>query len=96
MVNLDSITKVFNLNTPKENLVLDNISSQIDDGDFITVIGSNGAGKSTMLNAIAGVFPLNKGKIILDGQTLQTLQNINGLLYWPSVSKILCLAHHPQ
>ena len=73
MVNLDSITKVFNLNTPNENVVLDNISLQIDDGGFITVIGSNGAGKSTMLNAIAGVFPLNKGKIILDGQNITDL-----------------------
>ena len=42
-------------------------SASIHDGDFVTVIGGNGAGKSTMLNAVAGVWPLDSGKIIIDG-----------------------------
>ena len=45
----------------------------LEDGDFVTVIGGNGAGKSTMLNLIAGVFPVDSGKIILNGL------NLNGL-----------------
>ena len=43
------------------------VSFTLDDGDFCTVIGSNGAGKSTTLNAIAGVFPIDSGSIKIDG-----------------------------
>ena len=43
------------------------VSLHLDPGDFVTVIGGNGAGKSTMLNAVAGVWPLDSGKIIIDG-----------------------------
>ena len=42
----------------------------LEDGDFVTVIGGNGAGKSTMLNAVAGVWPVDMGKIIIDGKDI--------------------------
>ena len=45
----------------------------MDDGDFVTIIGGNGAGKSTMLNMIAGVYPIDSGRIILDGKDISTL-----------------------
>ncbi|MDD4569297.1 MAG: ATP-binding cassette domain-containing protein [Tepidanaerobacteraceae bacterium] len=73
MVILDHIQKIFHQDTPNENQALNNLSLKIEDGDFITVIGSNGAGKSTMLNAMAGVFPINKGKIVLDGKDITNL-----------------------
>lgn len=73
MVILDNIQKIFHRNTPNENHVLNSLSLEIPDGDFITVIGSNGAGKSTMLNAIAGVYPIDGGKIILNGQNITNL-----------------------
>lgn len=73
MVTLDNVEKIFNPNTPSENHVLDKLTLKIEEGDFVTVIGGNGAGKSTMLNAIAGVFPIDSGKIILDGTDITNL-----------------------
>ena len=73
MVILDHIQKIFHRNTPNENQALDDVSLKIKEGDFVTVIGSNGAGKSTMLNAIAGVYPIDGGKIILDDVDITSL-----------------------
>ncbi len=67
MVEIKNVTKVFNPGTVNEKLALDGLSLKLDDGDFVTVIGGNGAGKSTMLNAIAGVWPVDAGQIIIDG-----------------------------
>lgn len=68
MVILENVQKIFHKNTPNENHALVDLSLEIQDGDFITVIGSNGAGKSTMLNAIAGVFPIDGGRIVQIGR----------------------------
>ncbi|WP_422443686.1 ABC transporter ATP-binding protein [Thermoanaerobacterium sp. DL9XJH110] len=73
MLTLKNISKTFNPNTPNENRVFDGLSLQVEEGDFITIIGSNGAGKSTLLNAIAGVFPVDDGQILLDGKDITTL-----------------------
>lgn len=67
MLELKNISKTFNKGTINAKLALDDISLTLKDEDFITVIGGNGAGKSTMLNAIAGIFPIDKGQIICDG-----------------------------
>ena len=67
MLEIKNVTKVFNPGTVNEKLALDNFSLTLEDGDFVTVIGGNGAGKSTMMNAIAGVWPVDEGKIIIDG-----------------------------
>lgn len=66
MLKLENISKTFEANTINEKKALDNISLTLNDGDFVTVIGSNGAGKSTFLNAIAGVFSVDTGKIFID------------------------------
>jgi len=73
MLLLENLSKTFNPGTPNENRVFNGLSLNVEDGDFITVIGSNGAGKSTMLNAIAGVFPIDGGKIHLDGKDITSL-----------------------
>lgn len=67
MLELKNVTKVFNPGTVNEKLALDNFSLTLTDGDFVTVIGGNGAGKSTMMNAIAGVWPVDAGQILIDG-----------------------------
>ena len=67
MREIKNVTKIFNPGTVNEKLALDNFSLTLEDGDFVTVIGGNGAGKSTMMNAIAGVWPVDAGKIIIDG-----------------------------
>lgn len=67
MLEMKNITKVFNQGTINEKVALNDFSLTLEDGDFVTVIGGNGAGKSTMMNAIAGVWPVNSGQIIIDG-----------------------------
>lgn len=66
MLKLVDVTKVFNKNTSDEKLVLNHFNLDIENGDFITIIGSNGAGKSTLFNCIAGSIGIDGGKILLD------------------------------
>ncbi len=70
MLEIIEISKVFNPGTVNEKVALDGLSLNVNDGDFITVVGSNGAGKSTLFNAIAGVFLADRGKILLDGRNI--------------------------
>ena len=67
MLELKAVRKTFNAKTVNEKIALDGVDLHLDDGDFVTVIGGNGAGKSTMLNAIAGVWPIDSGSIVIDG-----------------------------
>ena len=67
MLELQNIYKTFNPGTVNEKRALNGVSLKLEDGDFVTVIGGNGAGKSMMLNAIAGVWPIDGGKILIDG-----------------------------
>ena len=73
MLTLDHISKTFNPGTINEKRALDGLSLHLKPGDFVTVIGGNGAGKSTMLNAVAGVWPVDMGKIIIDGKDVTRL-----------------------
>lgn len=68
MLELKHVTKVFNPGTVNEKVALNDLSLTLNDGDFVTVIGGNGAGKSTMLNAISGVWKPDGGTILIDGQ----------------------------
>ena len=73
MLVLENISKTFNPGTINEKKALDKLSLHLKPGDYVTVIGGNGAGKSTMLNATAGVWPVDEGRIILDGQDITAL-----------------------
>lgn len=73
MLELKSIYKTFNPGTVNEKIALNGLSLTLEEGDFVTVIGGNGAGKSTMLNAIAGVWPLDGGQIVIDGDDVTKL-----------------------
>lgn len=73
MLDVVKISKTFNPGTINEKKALSELSLHLDDGDFVTVIGGNGAGKSTMLNAIAGVWPVDEGRIVLDGNDITAL-----------------------
>ena len=81
MLEIKNVTKIFNPGTVNEKLALDNFSLTLEDGDFVTVIGGNGAGKSTMMNAIAGVWPVDAGKIIIDGVDVTKLPEHNRAKY---------------
>ena len=73
MLDLKNISKTFNPGTINEKRALSHLDLHLDPGDFVTVIGGNGAGKSTMLNAIAGVWPVDEGCIMLDGNDVTAL-----------------------
>ena len=73
MLELKHISKTFFPGTVNAKTALDDLSLTLHDGDFVTVIGGNGAGKSTMLNAVAGVWPVDSGKIIIDGTDVTKL-----------------------
>ena len=67
MLDIKHVYKTFNKGTPVQKEALIDLNLHLDEGDFVTIIGGNGAGKSTMLNAVAGVFELDKGHITIDG-----------------------------
>ena len=67
MLELINVCKTFNPGTVNAKTALTDLNLTLNDGDFVTVIGGNGAGKSTMLNAIAGSFQIDSGKIVIDG-----------------------------
>ena len=73
MLKVNNISKTFNPGTINEKKAIDGLSLSLKEGDFVTVIGGNGAGKSSLLNAVAGVWPVDSGSIELAGE------NITGL-----------------
>jgi len=73
MLKLEHLYKTFNPGTINQKVALSDLSLHLNPGDFVTVIGGNGAGKSTMLNATAGVWAVDSGRIILDGEDITAL-----------------------
>ncbi len=73
MLKLDNIHKTFNPGTINKKIALNGVNLTLNEGDFVTVIGGNGAGKSTTLNAIAGVWPIDSGKIYIGGDDVTKL-----------------------
>ena len=73
MLEIKGVYKTFNPGTVNEKHALNGIDLTLNEGDFVTVIGGNGAGKSTMLNMIAGVYPVDCGTITIDGQDVTKL-----------------------
>ena len=73
MLKIENVWKTFNPGTVNEKVALQCLNLTMNEGDFVTVIGGNGAGKSTMLNAIAGVFPVDSGKITIGGVDVTNL-----------------------
>lgn len=73
MLEIQNIHKTFNPGTINEKVALNGVNLNLNPGDFLTIIGGNGAGKSTTLNAIAGVWPVDEGKIIVDGTDITKL-----------------------
>lgn len=73
MLEIQDLHKTFNIGTINEKVALDGVNLQLNKGDFVTIIGGNGAGKSTTLNAIAGTWPVDRGKILIDGKDITRL-----------------------
>lgn len=72
MLTIKNVRKTFNKGTINEKKALNGINLHLNEGDFVTIIGGNGAGKSTMLNMIAGVYPIDRGRIEIDGINIST------------------------
>lgn len=81
MLEIKNVKKTFNPGTVNEKKALDGINLKLNEGDFVTVIGGNGAGKSTMLNMIAGVYPVDCGNIIIDGTDVTRLPEYKRAAY---------------
>ena len=73
MLKIENVCKTFNAGTVNEKVALNGLNLHLKPGEFVTVIGGNGAGKSTMLNSVAGVFGVDEGKIIIDGVDVTNL-----------------------
>ncbi len=67
MLKINGVYKTFNKGTINEKRALNGVDLELNEGDFVTIIGGNGAGKSTLLNSICGVFPIDSGSIVIDG-----------------------------
>ena len=73
MLELKNISKTFNIGTVNEQTLFTDFSLTVEKGDFISVVGSNGSGKTTMLNIISGSLPIDGGQVILDGEDITRL-----------------------
>ena len=73
MLEIKDVHKTFNAGTINEKVALNGLNLTLNDGDYVTIIGGNGAGKSTMLNMITGVFPVDSGSILIDGEDITNL-----------------------
>ena len=73
MLEIKNVSKTFNEGTVNEKRVFEDLSLTLNDGDFVTVIGGNGAGKSTMLNLVAGAYTVDGGSILIDGEDVTNL-----------------------
>ena len=81
MLELHQVCKTFNPGTVNEKTALNHLYLTLEEGDFVTVIGGNGAGKSTMLNAISGVWPVDEGTIRIDGVDVTELSEHRRAVY---------------
>ena len=81
MLKINNISKTFNPNTVNEKKALIDLKISLTDGDFVTVIGGNGSGKSTMLNAVAGVVAVDSGKISIDNVDVTRLPEYRRAAY---------------
>lgn len=75
MLKLKNINKTFNAGTIDENVLFSNFSLDVADGEFIGIIGSNGSGKTTILNVISGDMPIDGGSVTLNGRDISKLKN---------------------
>ena len=81
MLKITNVEKTFNKGTINEKKALTGVNLQLNEGDFVTIIGGNGAGKSTMLTMIAGVYPIDAGKIVLDGVNISRMPEFKRAKY---------------
>ena len=77
MIELDNICKKFNIGTVNESSLFENFSFKVNPGDFVSVVGSNGSGKTTMLNIICGTISPDSGRVIIGGADMTVFENMS-------------------
>lgn len=85
MLEISNVYKTFNPGTINEKKALQGVNLTLKDGDFVTVIGGNGAGKSTVLNMITGVYPVDSGTIKIDGIDITKMPDFKRAKYFGRV-----------
>lgn len=73
MIKLQSIDVVFNAGTVNQTRLFDRFDFSVKKGDFVSIVGSNGSGKTTMLNVISGTIPISGGNVLLDGEDITNM-----------------------
>jgi putative ABC transport system ATP-binding protein len=96
MLELKNIYKTFNAGTVNEKRALMGLSLTLNDGDFVTVIGGNGAGKSTMLTAVAGTWSVDAGQILIGGTDVTHLPEYKRAPFIGRVFQDPCWAPRPH
>ena len=81
MLELIDVCKIFNAGTINEKVALNNLNLKLEAGDFVTVIGGNGAGKSTMLNCVSGAYMVDSGKVLINGKDVTALKEYKRAKY---------------
>ncbi len=81
MLELQNITKRFNVGTVDETTIFENFNFKVEDGDFVSIIGSNGSGKTTLLNLICGSLKPDEGKVIFEGKDITNVQEFKRAKY---------------
>lgn len=74
MLELKGISKIYNPGTVTELCLFDNFNLKVNNGEFVSVVGSNGSGKTSMLNIICGSIPVSKGEVTIDGKSISGLK----------------------
>ncbi|WP_317697592.1 ABC transporter ATP-binding protein [Xylocopilactobacillus apis] len=73
ILELKDVSTVVNQGTSREVIILNHVNLQINEGDFITIVGTNGAGKSTLFNVISGMLPVSSGQVLHLGKDITKL-----------------------
>lgn len=71
MLELQDLTKIYNAGTVTEMTLFDHFNLTVPDGQFVSIVGSNGSGKTSLLNILCGSIPLDGGDVLLDGKSIR-------------------------
>ena len=77
MLELRDLTKIYNAGTVTELKLFDHFYLTVDDGQFLSIVGSNGSGKTSLLNIICGSIPIEGGEVLVGGKTFTALASQN-------------------
>ena len=71
MLELQNITKIYHPGSATEHRLFENFSLTVEDGQFVSIVGSNGSGKTSLLNIICGSIPVDGGEVLVDGESIR-------------------------